>query len=883
MALTTGTRLGPYEIVVPVGAGGMGEVYRARDTKLGRDVAIKVLPEAFARDPERLSRFQREAKILASLNHPNIAAIYGFEDSGSAHALVLELVEGPTLADRIRSGPIPIEEALRIAKQIAEALEYAHERGIVHRDLKPANVKLTNGDDVKVLDFGLAKAIEGGAASADISTSPTISRMATQAGVLMGTAAYMSPEQARGKTVDRRADIWAFGCVLYEMLTGEQLFSGESITDTLAQVITKEPEWDRVPARIRPLLRWCLQKDPKKRLRDVEDGMASLEASPDQRIEQPSATSAVAACAVAAALAVIQFREKPVAAPDTVQYKVQLPENVWFSPSASFAVSPDGRHIAFSALGVGNNPAVWVQDLDGEDAHALPDTSTGATTPPFFWSPDSRYVVFSGGVNKLRKADLQTGTSQDICDKPGPPIGGSWNRDGVIIFGGLFTGLYRVPAAGGTPVPLTVVDASRQEREHELPEFLPDGRHFIYLRVSKIPGDTGIYVGSLDDPPEHQSEKMLLQTGYGVQYAPSAGSNVGRLLFIRDGTLMAQSFDPDKLEVIGDPSPIVDQIGSGYETGYFSVSANTLVYRTLSSNSSSQLALFDGQGKNNGNVGEPGFIESPQFSPDAAQIAYRKDSPDHTDKDIWLLDVRRGVSTRFTFGGWNDSPLWSSDGTQIVFSSNRNGKFDLYRKPANGSASEELLLKTDENKLPWTLSRDGRYLIYGVTQNFAGGRQELWVLPLQGDRTPFPFSRTPFDQSAAEFSPDGRWVAYSSNESGRHEVYVREFTMPPAPTETGEKWLISNGGGEYPVWRSDGKEIVYVGADRATLMSVSVDIGPNHSFHAGVPRQLFKLPTGTTYWSVSADLKLWVLAVPASQRGPQSFSVMVNWATGLKK
>jgi serine/threonine protein kinase/Tol biopolymer transport system component len=890
MELSPGTRLGTYEIVAPIGAGGMGEVYRAHDTKLGRDVAIKILPEAFARDAARLSRFQREAKMLASLNHPNIATIYGLEDSNGVHYLVMELVPGETLADRIRrDGAVPIVETLNIANQIAEALEAAHEKGIIHRDLKPANVKVTPEGKVKVLDFGLAKAYAEDTGSHDPNSSPTLTAAATMQGMIMGTAAYMSPEQARGKAVDRRTDIWAFGCVLYELASGDQLFGGESVTDTLAQVITKEPDWGRVPARIQPLLRWCLERDTKKRLRDVADGMASLEEMPEQKYEPPSAISApkwlwgiaVAACLVALALAAMRFLQKPPSAPESVRYQIRLPDNVYFSQTASFALSPDGHHIAFSALGLNSPPAVWIQDLDGSEARALPDTRTGPTVPPFFWSPDSRYIAFSGGGSMLRKADIQTGTSQDICEKPNPPIGGSWNADGVIIFGSTFTGLWRVSASGGTPVHLTVLDANRQEREHELPAFLPDGRHFLYLRISKIPADTGIYVGSLDDPPERQNETLLLQTGFGAAFVPTPGSMVGHLLFLRGGALMTQSFDPDNLKLIGDPTPVVDQVSSTYETGYFSASPTTLVYRTLNSNAYTQLTWFDSQGKSTGTVGDPGYVGDQVISPDGTRIAYRRDSEDHSDKDLWLLDIARGTSTRFTFGGsWNDAPVWSPDGTQIVFTSNRSGNFDLYRRPANGATNEELLFHTDENKIPWSWSPNGRYLIYGVTLNITGGREDLWVLPMLGDRTPFPFSRTPFDQSEPQFSPDGRWVAYTSNESGQHEVYVRAFTAPPAPTDTGEKWIISNGGGWAPIWRADGKAIAYVGAGRDSWMTVSVATTP--SFHAGVPQLLFPFPPGTYTQTAGADLKRFLIAVPASQKGPQTFSVLVNWAPATK-
>ena len=895
MTLVAGTKLGPYEITGAIGAGGMGEVYQAHDCKLGRDVAIKVLPEAFAHDPERLSRFQREAKMLASLNHPNIAAIYGLEENAGTTYLVMELVPGDTLADRIkRDGAFPVVEALGIAKQMAEALEAAHEKGIVHRDLKPANVKVTPDGKVKVLDFGLAKAFADDGTNQDIANSPTMSGAATMQGMILGTAAYMSPEQARGKPVDRRADIWAFGVVLYEMLTGQQLFAGETVTDTLAQVITKEPDWDRIPARAQSLLRWCLERDQKKRLRDIADGITSLEAIPEDRRAGPqSAISApkwlwciaIAGSLAAAALAVIHFREKPAVEPDVIRYQIRLPEKTTFTRSESLSLSPDGRHVAFSGIGPDGKTGVWLQDLDAEEARALPDTDTGPNPPPFFWSPDSRYVVFSGNSNKLRKADSQGGPTQDICNKPGPPVGGSWNSGGVIIFGNTTTGLWRCPAEGGTAVPLTVLDASRQEREHELPVFLPDGKHFLYLRVSKTPEMTGIYAGSLDDPPERQSTKLLLATGFGAIYVPSPGSGIGRLLFLRQGTLMAQPFDPGKLALMGEPSSIAERVGTTFETGYFSATPNALVYRTANSASAyQQLTWVDSQGKIAGTVGDPGLISTlpPRFSPDGSQVAYAKASPESSQLDIWILNLARGANTRLTFdGSANSHPVWSPDGSEIVFASNRKGHFDLYRKPANGAKEEEPLLESNEQKRPWSWSRDGRYLIYSTSKSYDFIAEELWVLPMQGDRTPFPFARNRFDESTAQFSPDGRWVAYTSDESGMFELYVREFKAPPGPTEEGGKWQISNGGGVYPTWRSDGKELAYVTPARSSWMSVSIDSGS--SFHAGVPRLLIQFPAGATFGTPASDLKRFLLVVPVEQRGPQTFTVMLNWAAKLKK
>jgi eukaryotic-like serine/threonine-protein kinase len=575
MSLASGTKLGPYEITGAIGAGGMGEVYRARDAKLGRDVAIKVLPEAFARDAERMARFQREAKLLASLNHPNIAAIYGFEDSGSTHALVMELVEGPTLAERIggvaamsptaaglkplpasgRAGAtqpigrraIPIDEALPIAKQICDALEYAHERGVVHRDLKPANVKVTADDAVKVLDFGLAKAIEGDASSIDISTSPTISRMATQAGVLLGTAAYMSPEQAKGKPVDRRTDIWAFGCVLYEMLTGQKAFDGETVTDTLAAIMRAEPDWSQLPAgtpvRVRVLLQRCLRKDPKQRLRDIGDARISLDEVLSGTADPVAALSAassrkpwnawlawsVATLFIAAFLAAVFVRTKrpPAAQMDPVRFEVQLPEKVSAESTGTFALSPDGRKLAFAARALDGGVQLWIRSMDSLDARPLPGswTSIGpAGLPPFFWSPDSRYVAFGVG-GKLEKIDTAAGEPQAICDIHGAAVGGSWNRDGVILFSQAPGPIMKVAADGGSPVPVTATANGNGTGADALPYFLPDGRHFLYLRVSGSSEESGIYVGSIDAKPEDQSRKKLLSLNSSVAYAPSPDGN----------------------------------------------------------------------------------------------------------------------------------------------------------------------------------------------------------------------------------------------------------------------------------------------------------------------------------------------------------------------
>jgi eukaryotic-like serine/threonine-protein kinase len=893
MPLAAGTKLGSYQVTAQIGAGGMGEVYQAHDTKLGRDVAIKVLPAAFAHDPERLARFQREAKMLASLNHPNIAAIYGLEENRGSSYLVMELVPGDTLADRIkRDGAIPVVEALTIAKQMAEAFEAAHEKGIIHRDLKPANVKVTPEGKVKVLDFGLAKAFEGDSSSQDIANSPTMSGAATMQGVILGTAAYMSPEQARGKSVDRRADIWAFGVVLYEMLTGQQLFAGETVSDTLAAVLRHEPDYSRVPARTQRLLRWCLEKDPKKRLRDITDGVVLLEEEPDHEIAKSGAGAFSiwpwafgAACLVALGLAFVLFREKPPMAPEAYRFTVRLPENATFSPSAQLALSPDGRRVAFPAIGKDGRTSVWVQEIDGEEARVIPESDPQSDPPPFFWSPDSRFIAFPSN-SKIRKADVSDGTVQDICDRTALMVGGSWNRDGVIIFGTNTTGLWRVSAEGGAPVPLTILDASRHEVEHELPSFLPDGRHFLYFINSQVPEDSGMYVGSLDDSPERQSKKRLLATRFGATYVSSdrgtGDGGTGRLLFLRNNVVMAQAFDTTKFELLGEPAQVADRVGSAYETPHFSVSPNVLVYRGQGAAPALQLAWFDAQGKVIGKVGEKGMIKFPRLSPDGSRVAYQEAGSKNSESDIWLLDLKRDSTTRFTFGpGKAVYPRWSPDGSEIVFSSNRDGRYNLYRKPADGARAEQILLRTNEDKRVLSWSRDGRFLLYGVSQNL--GNEQMWVLPMRGDPKPIPFSNPRFNESEGEFSPDGRWVAYESNESGRPEVYVRELNGSGGPAETGGKWMISKNGGAGPFWRADGKEIAYAGLDRTAILSVDVDT--QRTFQAGPPRQLMNVLADCACQGIAAtpDFKRFLMPVTVESNVPQSFTVMLNWSAGLKK
>jgi eukaryotic-like serine/threonine-protein kinase len=908
MTIQSGDHLGPYEILSAIGAGGMGEVYRARDSKLGRDVALKVLPEAFARDTERMARFQREAKVLASLNHPNIATIHGLEDSGATHALVMELVEGPTLADRIKSGPIPVDEALRIAKQIAEALEYAHERGIVHRDLKPANVKLTNDDAVKVLDFGLAKAIEGDPSSIDISSSPTMSRMATMQGVLLGTAAYMSPEQAKAKSVDRRADIWAFGCVLYEMLTGKMAFTGETVSDTLAAVIRAEPDWSQLPAatpvRVRLLLQRCLQKDPKQRLRDIGEARISLDEVLSGAPESTSAAAAetvpaplwrrtlpwgvAAAFAIAfAGLALVHFSAKPSAPAEPVRFDIPMPPRTSFVAGSGFVISPNGRELAFAAARPDGTNNLWIRDMGSPEARPLAGTESGAAYP-FFWTADSRYLVFQQS-STLKKIGVSSGIVQPLCGLGHIEVGGSSNRDGIIVFGQANSGLMKVSVDGGPTSPLTTIDSSRGEIQHTFPSLLPDGRHFIYLRLSTNSAYSGIYAGSLDDPSGKQDLNRILATTFGAEYVPSSSDpNKGQLLFpTSEGTVMAQPFNARRLQLTGEPVPLAEQVGHYNDLGFFSASANgVLAYMAGSASTEYQLTWFSQEGKILGTAGEPGIYHFSALSPDGSKVVVVRSDPQSSRPSLWLFDFSRGTNTRFTFGSsWVGYPIWSPDGKSVIFASNPSGVYDLYQKVASGATGEELLLKSSESKIPSDISRDGRFLLYETLDPKTG--VDIWTLPLQGDRKPFPFLSTTSSEVNAHFSPDGHWVAYASDESGRYEVYVRPFSPDSSGADAsgaGPKWQVSYGGGDAPQWSADGKELYYTTPDWKVM---GVDVTTSPSFQAGTPKLFFQTPRQPdtdTRDDYTIDGKRFLFLVQAGQNNQYQtpFEMLLNWQAVLK-
>ena len=880
-------------------------MYRATDATLGRQVAIKILPDAFASDPERMARFEREAKTLASLNHPNIGAIYGFEKSGGTHALVMELVDGDDLSQRIARGAIPLDEALPIAKQIAEALEAAHEQGIIHRDLKPANIKVRPNGTVKVLDFGLAKAMEPAAGSSPgLSMSPTITTPAmTQAGMMLGTAAYMSPEQARGTAVDKRADVWAFGVMLWEMLTGKRLFEGATVSDTLAAVLKTEPQWSALapatPAAIRRLLRRCLEKDRKRRLDSAADARLEIE----DGLTAPSAPEGVAASATSSALGgrlawmtsiaavavlgmivlavptIRHLRETlPAAAP--VQFTVVPPENTSFGGPAEggtgiatqVAMSPDGRNIVFVA---GARPAyqIWLRPVAALAARPIPGTE-GGTFP--FWSPDSRFIGFFA-AGKLKKVQIAAGPPIVLCDAPSGR-GGSWSRDNVILFSpssAAGTGLLRVSSAGGEPAVVTTVDPATGETNHRWPHFLPDGRHFFYTASTgpccPASKPSTIRIGSLDPA---DAAITLLQAESSVSYAS------GHVLFARDETLMAQPFDPVTRQPKGDAFPLAEHVsreGSRYVGA--SVSENgTLVYARGGSLVAQQLTWFDRAGRALATLGEAAPYGNFALSPDERRVAVTLGTGSPENQDIWIVDIARNVRSRLTVDpGPDGSPVWSPDGTRIAFGSQRSGKFSLRQKLINGTAADESLLESSGGITPSSWSADGRFIAYTLATGTFPPKLDAWVLPLFGDRKPFPLAQTEFDETSGVFSPDGQWVAYTSNEAGQPNVYVQPFLR------AGGKYQVSRDGGFQPVWRADGKELFYLGAD-GTMMAVPIDA--SGQFDAGVSQALiptYALTIISPTYAVTKDGKRFLLNARPQQSSVAPLTVVVNWPATIQK
>ena len=890
MVLSPNAQLGRYEIRWQIGAGGMGEVYLARDPKINRDVAIKVLPATFSSDAERLLRFEQEAQAAGALNHPNILSIYDVATHDGLPYVVSELLEGETLREQLKHTPFPIRKAVDYALQIASGLGAAHEKGIVHRDLKPENLFVTKDGRVKILDFGLAKLIEATDGSEVRSDLPT--RKQTDAGTVVGTVGYMSPEQIRAQRVDHRSDIFSLGVVLYEMLSGKRAFRGDSPIETLNAILKEDPpdlsdSENQINPTLERVVMHCLEKSPEQRFQSARDVTFALEAlsgltssrtvtafSPGttwrSKNRERVAWIVAGGCflgLLAALLYFISLRRAPVDE-RVLKVSVMTPEKA--TMIGPVAVSPNGRLLAFVGYSEGKS-LLWVRSLDSLSAQALPGTEGSQGVSSIFWSSDSRFIGFFA-QGKLKKIDASGGPPQTLCDAQNSR-GGTWNRDGVIVFAPDGPGpLYRVSAAGGEPTPVTELDQSRFERAHRWPYFLPDGRHFLYFVSSSQAESGGIYVGSL----ESNEPKRLLPGVLSAAYSPP-----GFLLFLRNDTLMAQPFDADKLQLTGEQSPIAENVtfNPGLGRGGFSVSENgVLAYRT-GGGQINQPLWFDREGKQIGSLGMTGVYFNVWLSPDERRAAVDRMSAQTGTNDIWLFDLSSGIPSRFTTDpGGDSSPLWSPDANRIVFTSTREGVSNLYQKIASGVGNEEVLLKSAEDKVPQDWSADGQFITYATLNQKT--KWDLWILPMSGDRQPFPFLQTEFNERQAHLNPDGKWIAYTSDESGAQEVYVQTF-----PVSAGGRWRVSSGGGCQPRWRRDGKEIFYIASD-LKLMAVDVKLGA--TFEAGVPKPLFdtrviSMTDFRNHYVVTADGQRFLINSTIEETSTTPINVVVNWTAGLQR
>ena len=903
MSLVPGVRLGAYEIVSLIGSGGMGEVYRARDTRLGRDVAIKVIPPAYSADADRLQRFEQEARAAALLNHPNILAVFDVgtyvSSTGSGPAspyIVSELLEGETLRERLAAGPLPVRKAIDFGIQMAQALAAAHEKGIIHRDLKPENIFINRDGRAKVLDFGLAKLTQPDSplvAGTNLPTTPPANQ--TQAGLILGTIGYMAPEQVRGLKIDHRADVFAFGAILYEMLSGVRAFRGDTTIDTITSILKEDPPdlpvaERHIPPALARIVDRCLEKDAASRFHSMHDLAIALDTHSSQsttsiavptmavpgrrRAWLPWAIAGVTSLAALLGGAWI-YLNRPVETP-TFRSTLLPPEGVIVdeaAPSRLIALSPDGRRLAFAGSGPDRQRMLWVRSLDSLTAQQLAG-SEDAFSP--FWSPDSRRVgFFSGNAGgKLKTIDLDGGPPTTLCDYVGTPVGADWNADGVILFSttlGVSDGaLRRVSASGGTPQIVLAPDIKAGERDIWWPAFLPDGRHFLYLSLGTGRTPLAVSVASLDSP----GRTLVMKGGSNVRYAD------GRVIFLRGGTLMSQRFDTRRLELQGEAVPVAEGVQTLFPTGAFTVSqTGLLAYKSGGTVGGSRLIWFDTAGRQLGTVGGPAAYGDLSISPDGKRAAVTLPDSSSGARDVWLVDLTRDLMTRFTFDRAEDNgAVWSPDGTRLTFRSNRNGAFDLFEKPSNGSGVETSLLADKANMIPLSWSADGRLLLYTVAASKEGAppQPDLWVLPSGGDKKPFPFLTTPFSEVPARFSPDGRWVAYVSNESGQNQVYVVPFPGP------GGKWQISTQGGASPVWRPDGKEIFYM-ADDARLMAAAVSFTAS-GIEIGSARPLFQLrPSGPrSFYDVAPDGRFLVVS---STDKPESspITLVVNWMARMSR
>ncbi len=897
MPIEAGTQLLHYTLAEKIGEGGMGVVWKATDTTLNREVAVKLLPQNFADDTERLARFEREAKLLASLNHPNIAGIFGLHetatDEGTVRFLAMEYVEGQDLSRRLQSGPLPVDQALDVAAQMCAGIEAAHENGVVHRDLKPANVIVAPDGRVRILDFGLAKAFENDPASSDSSLSPTATSAGTVAGMILGTAAYMSPEQARGKPVDRRADLWSFGCVLYEMLTGNSLFAGETISDSLAAILRKEPDWDRLPddtpPMVRLLLRRCLTRDPNKRLRDAGDARLELEQAIDDPSpealglavagsgEQPSEHPAGIpwlpwTVAVLAVIAVVALALRGTGGPEpdadiSRRLLIPVPGPTQFGNefTAPPAVSPDGRLVVFGVKDENGRTQLWLRPLDAFEARPLNGTE-GAQFA--FWSPDSKHLGFFL-AGRLRRIQITTGRVQPIGGEGSTyPRGASWGPDGEIIFSpNANAGIHLIDAAGGTPRQITTPDPEVPDSSHRWPFFLPDGEHFLFLfwtnDISSREEYGGVYVGSLsgDEPVR------LLPDASSVAYAAP-----GSLLVVQEDNLIAFPFDANTRRVTGEGVVVTGNVLRSRDTGYgaFTVSnEGTLIHARGESALPAQLSWYDRQGETTPTPLEPAPFLEIRVSPDESQAVAIIPGPSG-DGELWMVDLQRGVRTRMAGGSWSlNNALWSGAGDRVLYTSQERGASDIYTRRADGSGEQEDVLVDRSDKLSYDWSVDGKYLVFWQIGTGAG-TPDLWIYTFEDQSSETLIEGRP-SYVDARFSPDATYVTYASDENDQFEIFAQA-------REGGARWQVSTSGGTRPHWSRDGREIVYLDPDRR-MMAVSVGAGPN-GLTLGPPRELFELEGIIAVVDATGDHQRFLIATLAEVES-EPLHVILDWDAGL--
>jgi len=876
MTLAAGSRLGPYEILAPLGAGGMGEVYKAKDSRLDRTVAVKVLPEHLSSSEEMRQRFEREAKSISQLSHPNICALYDVGSQDGVEYLVMELLEGETLAARVLKGALPLDQTLSYGVQIADALDKAHRQGIVHRDLKPGNVMLTKSG-VKLLDFGLAKAMAPATQQSGLTSLPTVAtpHNLTQTGTILGTFQYMAPEQLEGAEADARSDIFALGAVLFEMATGQKAFHGKSQASLIGSILKEEPPPVSTIAPMTPpaldrVIKTCLAKDPENRFQTAHDVKLQLQWITEggsqaglpapvvaRRKNREKLAWGVAAVALLAAAGLgVGFLRRAPAPRRMVRFEIATPEGLTTIDTPR--VSPDGRFIAFNATDTAGKARIYVRALNAVAAHPLEGTE-GTTRP--FWSPDSRFLGFFA-EGKLKKIEVTGGPAQKICDASSG-ADGSWSPEGVILYDGRANDpIYRVSAAGGTPTVAVKPEASRKEATVGWPEFLPDGRHFLYMATGQKPEDNMYRVGLLDSA----ESKPVAPAQTLVTYAPP-----GYLLFVRDKTLVAQPFDAKAPKTTGEPVPLAEHIGTdSVGLARFSVSREgTLAYRT--GESGDRMVWVDRTGREVEAIGDPGEYHNPALSPSGDRLAFDLADPRSGRADIWVRDLKRGVSSRLTFGKLDAfAPTWSPDGRTIVFTEG----LDLFEKSADGQGDAKLLVKSDEMKIAYDWSRDGKTIALAVRAKETGF--DIWMLPTSGEPKPVVFVKTPFQELWPAFSPDGRFVAYQTNESGRAEIYVQNYPGP------GGKWQISTAGGAEAHWRADGKELYYRAPDQKLM---AVEIQTAGGFSAGVPQAVFagRFDTSTSRnrYLPTADGKRFLTVAPLGRESMTPTTVVLNWFAEL--